>query len=598
MGDDENACVRNIVKEIIREMNPKKITVNKNFVTYLTKLLLINPNWGIGDDFFSQRQNVQHFVKYVIDDLLKVQDDPKIVTLKIQFYFSCNLERMDYAIEVNRRDLRNKLLVLKEDIFTFSKVEDRNDVDALYKKIVYYITLASGLGNPAKPKVFEETLVALKSILYESELNEFVTLSKQEKQIQLCQMTKVVAGIRLFDKDCDKGGEGIANLPELLDKAIHVIRGGTEETLLMIMERVNTLTTAVEKCYHLKQTYHGYQMICIIPDELSVKIADDIEYIKHLLIFFRQYELLIRKILDELEQINEKTELIFTNMEKMLKLIHETVYMKIAIPVGVVFPLFEQLWEIWEEFQNQGLLLSRLSMIMSNMETYAKHTRYDHLVIEHLLGTSSSLTDAERLEKTAQYKLVSDNPEIRVVRSEAIKNFYNLKLEYLGFCCWKLIETDGALIPGNPSMGIVIYKLKNYVFSCIEAFEEFCKDPEILVQSKVELKMCEDKSLQTVHQATESFVDSTYKWNIWDLKREALTQANLLSAVTVSTQTIKTSSKNSVRAQTYNKKIVDTQTSKDRYTTMPKNSVFIYGLRGKKDDKQFKIDLTRPIDES
>lgn len=56
-------------------------------------------------------------------------------------------------IEMNRRNLRNKLVVLKEDIFTFSKVEDRNDVDALYKKIVYYITLASGLGNPAKPKV-------------------------------------------------------------------------------------------------------------------------------------------------------------------------------------------------------------------------------------------------------------------------------------------------------------------------------------------------------------------------------------------------------------------------------------------------------------
>lgn len=60
-------------------------------------------------------------------------------------------------------------------------------------------------------KVFEEALMALKSILYESELKEFVTLSRQEKQIQLGQMIKVVAGIRLFDKDCDKAGEGIAN---------------------------------------------------------------------------------------------------------------------------------------------------------------------------------------------------------------------------------------------------------------------------------------------------------------------------------------------------------------------------------------------------
>lgn len=84
-------------------------------------------------------------------------------------------------------------------------------------------------------------------------------------------------------------------VPELLDKAIRVIRGGTEETLLMIMERVNTLTTVVEKCFHLIQTYKGFQMVCVISDEVAVKIVDDIEYIKNLLIFFRQYELLIRQ---------------------------------------------------------------------------------------------------------------------------------------------------------------------------------------------------------------------------------------------------------------------------------------------------------------
>lgn len=118
-----------------------------------TKLLLINPNWGIGDDFFSQRQNVQIFVKYVIDDLLTEQDDPKIVTLKLQFYFSCNLDRMDYVIELNRRELKSKLQPLREDICNVKKVEEKYEVYVIFKKIVYYITLITGLGNPSKPKV-------------------------------------------------------------------------------------------------------------------------------------------------------------------------------------------------------------------------------------------------------------------------------------------------------------------------------------------------------------------------------------------------------------------------------------------------------------
>lgn len=77
-------------------------------------------------------------------------------------------------------------------------------------------------------------------------------------------------------------------------------------------------------------------------------------------------------------------------------------------------------------------------MIMSNLETYSKHTRYDQVGIQHLMGTSPPLTDAERLAATSQHKLESDNPEVRVVRSEAIKNFYILKLEVNIFTCKRM----------------------------------------------------------------------------------------------------------------------------------------------------------------
>lgn len=118
------------------------------------------------------------------------------------------------------------------------------------------------------------------------------------------------------------------------------------------------------------------------------------------------------------------------------------------------------------------------------------------------------------------------------------------------------------------------------------------------MESKVEIRLCEDKSAQTVAHNVDSNIDPKYKWNIWDLKREALTNSKLLSAVTSSTQTDKTGSKNSVRTQTYDLKDCGAQTSTDNYSNVPKPSVFIYGLRGRKDDKQFKIDLTRPLEES
>lgn len=54
-----------------------------------------------------------------------------------------------------------------------------------------------------------EVLAALKSILDDNELREFTKLSKHKKEVQLLHMSKIISGIRLFNKDCGKGGNGI-----------------------------------------------------------------------------------------------------------------------------------------------------------------------------------------------------------------------------------------------------------------------------------------------------------------------------------------------------------------------------------------------------
>lgn len=68
-------------------------------------------------------------------------------------------------------------------------------------------------------------------------------------------------------------------------------------------------------------------------------------------------------------------------------------------------------------------------MIMSNMETYSKLMHHYNETIKKIIGNSVSMTDAERLAETADQNLVSNNPVVIVVSSEAIKNFTNLKLE-------------------------------------------------------------------------------------------------------------------------------------------------------------------------
>ena len=54
-----------------------------------------------------------------------------------------------------------------------------------------------------------EVSIALQSVFQVSELTHYITLLKREKEEQLMELMCLVAGIRLFNRDCQRGGEGI-----------------------------------------------------------------------------------------------------------------------------------------------------------------------------------------------------------------------------------------------------------------------------------------------------------------------------------------------------------------------------------------------------
>ena len=52
-------------------------------------------------------------------------------------------------------------------------------------------------------------VAALQSVFPQTELGTFLSLTKREQERQLLELTMIVTGIRLFNKECGKGGEGI-----------------------------------------------------------------------------------------------------------------------------------------------------------------------------------------------------------------------------------------------------------------------------------------------------------------------------------------------------------------------------------------------------
>ena len=76
-------------------------------------------------------------------------------------------------------------------------------------------------------------VAALQSVFPQSELGTFLSLQKKDKERQLHELAMIVTGIRLFNKDCGKGGEGIDDCKPLNDYYTHLHSAFSASTLLV-----------------------------------------------------------------------------------------------------------------------------------------------------------------------------------------------------------------------------------------------------------------------------------------------------------------------------------------------------------------------------
>lgn len=127
------------------------------------------------------------------------------------------------------------------------------------------------------------------------------------------------------------------------------------------------------------------------------------------------------------------------------------------------------------------------------------------------------------------------------------------------------------------------------------------------------------KKIQTEIHPIAPYKDKTQGWNTWQMLKDAtvlvcphkfhqirylfeklvliLFKADICTRRTRSSQTKLSQFRCSTRAQTTLKKDKNGQTKMDNCTNTPVISQFHYGLRGRKEDFQHRVELTRPIEE-
>ncbi|XP_047414505.1 cilia- and flagella-associated protein 206 isoform X3 [Sciurus carolinensis] len=552
------SVIKNIIREIGQECAAHGEIVSETLVAFMVKAVVLDPSNGFNMDRTLMKSDVQKLVKLCVARLLD-NKNPSLDTIKMQVYFDMNYTSREEFLEEHHRVLESRLGSVSREI-TDNRACTKEELESLYRKIVSYVLLRSGLGSPTDIKIVREATAALQSVFPQSELGTFLTLSKKDKERQLKELTMIVTGIRLFNRDCGKGGEGIDDLPAILHEAIPATTQHIDSQLQIAQDQVYRYTAILEK---------------VTKNPLMSKELEPY-MLKEALYNVRQYEIFLQIILSDIITCAQEVEIMIKQLGAQLEHLKSTVKSRTAVPTSQVFPIFIALASLWTSFQDETVLISVLSSLTSHLEPFlgTHELLFPDKLMQRLLDDVTVKTDVCRIKEHMEDRVhLTDFRKLEWLFPETIANFEKLLIQYRGFCGYTFATTDGLLLPGNPTIGILKYKENYYTFNTRDAAYSFAENPENyidIIKGKAK-KNAELIQLLELHQQFETLVPysqvrdvdkhyikpitkcesstqtdthilpptivRSYEWNEWELRRKAIKLANLRQKITHSVQT-------------------------------------------------------------
>ncbi|KFV77978.1 UPF0704 protein C6orf165 [Struthio camelus australis] len=612
----------NVIKKIIREIGQecasKGQTVSETLVAFMVKAVVLDPRNDFNVDRVLTKQDVQNLIQLCVTRLLDTTN-PSLDTIKMQVYFDINYAKRGELLSEQHRVLKGRLAPVAREI-TDSRPRVKEEMENVYRTIVSYVLLSSGLGSPTDIDVVREVTAALQSVFPQTELATFISLSKKDKEQQLKTLTMLVTGIRLYNKECGKGGNSIDDLPAILNEAIPSAMRALDEALNTCHTLAPCYTALLESMH---EDHRRYMQLS------SFKL-------KEALFNVRQYEAFLCILLSDVITSAREVEVTNTQFAATMEQLKNTVQNKVSVGTTEVFPLFVALSNLWTSFQDEILLLRFLTHMTNNLQQFleTQSQLFPEEVLTSLLEGVTVKSDEERIRETMATRVnVSDFKNQEWLFPETTANFDELLIQYHSFCAHAIGE-KGLILPGNPAIGILKHKDRCYVFSSKESAYIFAQNPDKFIQLNTEkakehaelIQLLElhhhfeylapysqarneclmkpitkcDSSTQTDTHILPPTIVTSYEWNEWELRRKAIKLANLRRKLTHAMQTNLSHMRRENSTQVYLPKDVGTQTKRDNSSNVPRPQIFLEGLRGGSSPTahMVKVDLTRAVDET
>ncbi|CAH1396409.1 unnamed protein product [Nezara viridula] len=402
---------------------------------------------------------------------------------------------------------------LVKKIITSEPVENDKMSD-VYKLIVIYAMLLTGMGDPREIEMFQECQEVLGSIFSFTDLTKMFMAETSEKRKILSEVACVTAGVLLYNKIKNRGGLGVENYPCILGDSLDSLAS----ILLIHVQHAQEAAMAANKLVTDRIYWCGTKegLETLVFDK-PVKLSDEeftyafwmsliqqqvVSYMRRLYFNVRHYADMIESWQEEFLQCAQK--------------IDEAVSFRIAVPTRVIYPLFMELYDKWKIFYMGIVIVSVYEKVLSYISDFLIFDDIPENVEDMLIKIEKKANLLEdwfnvqekcnipedefqklltriRISKLEQdlnrpEPYESDDEEIvEMIDSEKVnckvvypkkREINNYNIMFAGFDPVYLIESNGVIVDIAAEIGLLVHDNRYFGFRDIKSAYRFGEDPD------------------------------------------------------------------------------------------------------------------------
>jgi len=234
----------------------------------------------------------------------------------------------------------------------------------LYKKIFNYLLYKNKqhiIGNYSDFKlapqvtntIEREVAAALESVLPRAGLKPFVALTTPEKVAQLCELSNIVIGIRLFNRDIGKGGVGLDSFTQIINHPARNLINDLNQQVAEIMEKSDKYT----------------MFFNVLPELPDPGTHDLIDQFKQELTYMRQFLIYILELKSDVQISEQNIEGLQLKYQTEITELKGLIGNKSSIPKDQVYPKFDSLSQIYSQLlEEKNLAILRRDLFKVLLE--------------------------------------------------------------------------------------------------------------------------------------------------------------------------------------------------------------------------------------